>query len=175
MEPLQYISLAQMFFANCDREDFAGWFHRKKNGWEHFSGTRLRRETQFLALAFKNRGLSAGESIGIVANSCPEWIMADVATQLNQACVVPLFPNISTENFNYQCDDASVQVLLLDHLSVLAPSISELLPRFKTVICIDSESELPENGVYWKDLIDEGEVLSKLPESSAWQIGRAHV
>jgi len=65
MESLQYTSLAQMFFANCDREDFAGWFHRRPGGWEHFSGTRLRNETQFLALALRSRGLSAGESIGI--------------------------------------------------------------------------------------------------------------
>lgn len=168
MEPLQYTSLAQMFFANCDREDFAGWFHRKSDGWEHFSGTRLKRETQFLALAFKKKGLSAGESIGIVANSSPEWIMADVACQLNQARVVPLFPNISTENFIYQCDDASVQVLLLYRLSDLSPSICALMPRFKAVICIDPESEIPPNGCYWADLIKEGEKLSKLPESSLW-------
>ena len=174
METLQYTSLAQMFFANCDREDFAGWFHRKPDGWEHFSRKRLRQETLFLALAFKNRGLSAGESIGIVANSSPKWIMADVATQLNQARVVPLFPNISSENFNYQCDDASVQVLVLDRLSVLAPSIRELMSRFKAVICIESESELPANGVYWRDLIEEGEEFSKLQESSEWLNRQMH-
>ena len=174
MEPLQYTSLAQMFFANCDREDFAGWFHRKPDGWEHFSGTRLRREAQFLALAFRHRGLSSGESIGIVANSSPEWIIADVASQLNQARVIPLFPNISPENFNFQCDDASVQVLLLDRLSVLSQSLGQLLHRFKAVICIDPASDLPANGIYWKDLIDEGESLSKLPESSAWLNQQMH-
>lgn len=174
MEPLQYTSLAQMFFANCDREDFAGWFHRKPDGWEHFSGSRLRRETQFLALAFRHRGLSAGKSIGIVANSCPEWMMGDVAAQLNQARVIPLFPNISPENFNFQCDDALVQVLVLDRLSVLSPAIRELMPRFKAVICIDPESELPANGFYWKDLIEEGESLSRLPDSSAWLNQQMH-
>ena len=168
MEPLQYTSLAQVFFANCDREDFAGWFHRTSNGWEHFSGTRLKRETHFLALALKNRGLSAGESIGIVANSSPEWLMADVATQLNRARVVPLFPNVSAENVDYQCSDASVQVLVLYRLNDLLPPIRELLPRFKVVICIDPQSDLPPNGMYWGDLIKEGEALSKQPESSLW-------
>ena len=174
MESLQYTSLAQMFFANCDREDFAGWFHRRPGGWEHFSGTRLRNETQFLALALRNRGLSAGESIGIVANSSPEWIMADVACQLNQARVVPLFPNISTENFVFQCDDAMVQVLLLYRLSDLSPAIGSLMPRFKAVVCIDPESELPPNGIYWADLLKEGEALSKQPESSLWLNHQMH-
>ena len=174
MEPLQYTSLAHVFFANCDRENFAGWFHRTSEGWVHFSGTRLRHETQCLALAFRARGLAAGKSIGIVAESCPEWIMADVATQLNQARVVPLFPNISAENFNYQCDDASVEVLVLNNLSDLSPTIGVLMPRFKAVICIDKKSELPSNGVYWDDLVKEGEVLSKQPESSLWLNQQMH-
>jgi long-chain acyl-CoA synthetase len=174
MEPLQYTSLAHAFFANCDRENFAGWFHRTPNGWEHFSGTRLRQETQCLALAFRARGLTAGKSIGIVVNSCPEWIMADVATQLNQARVVPLFPNISAENFKYQCDDASVQVLLLNKLSDLSPAIGALMPNFKAVICLDRNSELPPNGVYWDDLVKEGVELSRQPESSLWLNQQMH-
>ena len=174
MEPLQYTSLAHAFFANCDRENFAGWFHRTPDGWVHFSGTRLRQETQCLALAFRARGLNAGKSIGVVVNSCPEWIMADVATQLNQARVVPLFPNISAENFKYQCEDASVQVLLLNKLSDLSPSIGALMPNFKAVICLDRNSELPPNGVFWDDLVKEGVELSKLPESSLWLNQQMH-
>ena len=100
--------------------------------------------------------------------------MADVATQLNQARVVPLFPNISAENFNYQCDDASVEVLVLNNLSDLSPTIGVLMPRFKAVICIDKKSELPSNGVYWDDLVKEGEVLSKQPESSLWLNQQMH-
>ena len=174
MEPLQYTSLAHVFFANCDRENFAGWFHRKQGKWIHFTGRRLRRETQYLALAFKERGLVAGKSIGIVADSSPEWIMADVAAQLNQAIVVPLFPNISAENFNYQCDDASVQVLVLNKLSDLSPAIVSLMSRFKVVICIDKRSELPPNGVFWDDLVKEGELLSRKPESSQWLNQQMH-
>jgi long-chain acyl-CoA synthetase len=174
MEPLQYTSLAHLFFANCDRENFAGWSHRKHGKWINFTGRRLRRETQYLALAFRARGLVAGKSIGIVAESCPEWIMADVATQLNQAKVVPLFPNISAENFNYQCDDASVQVLVLNKLSDLEPAIGALMPRFNAVICIDKHSELPANGVYWEDLVKEGEMLSRDPESSHWLNQQMH-
>jgi long-chain acyl-CoA synthetase len=100
--------------------------------------------------------------------------MADVATQLNQARVVPLFPNISAENFKYQCDDASVQVLLLNKLSDLSPSIGALMPNFKAVICLDRNSELPPNGVYWDDLVKEGVELSKLPESSLWLNQQMH-
>lgn len=168
MEPLQYQSLAQMFFANCDREDFAGWYHRKHEQWIHFPRQQLSRDTRSLALAFRKHGIQAEQSIGIVANSCPEWLMTDVASQLNHARVVPLFPNISSENFTFQCDDSDVQILLLNNVAELDPALQELLGRFKLVICIDPASECPANGVYWADLIREGLELSKDPESTAW-------
>ena len=168
MDTLRYTSLAQMFFVNCEREDFSGWYHRRRESWVYFPRQQLRKHTQFLALALKQRGLSKNQSVGIVANSCPEWVMTDVATQLNHARVVPLFPNISVENFSFQCDEADVQVLLVNDINELDPCIREQLPRFKTVICIDPYSDLPQNGIYWNDLMKEGEELSRKPESSLW-------
>lgn len=170
MEPLQTPSLVHLFFSNCEREDFAGWYHRKNEQWVHFPRTYLRDKTRFLALAFKNRGINPGQSIGIVANSCPEWIMADIASQINHAKVVPLFPNISSENFNFQCDDSDVQILLLNNVKDLDQPLKESLPRFKAVICIDPKSELPANGVYWEDLLKEGEALSKDEKSTLWLV-----
>lgn len=168
MELLQYQSLAHMFFANCEREDFAGWYHRKHEQWIHFPRQQLSRDTRSLALAFRKRGFKAHQSIGIVANSCPEWIMTDIATQLNHGQVVPLFPNISSENFKFQCDDSDVQILLLNNIAELDPALQEQLGRFKVVICIDPASDCPDNGIYWADLIREGQELAKSPDSSAW-------
>jgi long-chain acyl-CoA synthetase len=65
-------------------------------------------------------------------------------------------------------------VLVLNKLSDLDPSIGALMPRFKVVICIDKKSELPPNGVYWEDLVKEGEVLSREPESSLWLNQQMH-
>ncbi len=172
MEPLQTPSLVHLFFSNCEREDFAGWYHRKNEQWVHFSRQYLRDNTRFLALAFKNRGINPGQSIGIVANSCPEWIMTDIASQINHAQVVPLFPNISSENFNFQCDDADVQILLLNNVKELDPSLKECLGRFKAVICIDPASELPENGVYWENLLEEGKNLAKEEQSTLWLVNQ---
>lgn len=168
MEPLQYFSLTQMFFANCEREDFGGWFHRKHGHWVHFPKQDLRQKAFNLALALKERGLLAGQSVGIVANSCPEWITADVATQLNHAITVPLFPNISSENFNFQCDDSDVQILVLSNVDELDQGLQNSLDRFKAVVCIDPDSRLTPNGIYWNDLLKEGAELAKNPESTKW-------
>lgn len=168
MEPLQFTSLASMFFANCDRSDFGGWFQRKNDEWVHFSRSRLRRDTTAIALALREHGIEAGESIGIIAPSSVYWLIADVAAQINHATVVPLFPNISSENFSFQCDDSKVRVLIIDKVSQLDEPLQALLPNFKAIIQLDKEEKLLENGIYWDTLLVDGLNIIDKQESAFW-------
>ena len=168
MESLKYNSLPELFFATCHREIFGGWYQRRNREWTHFSRETLARDTQALALALHSRGVQEGESIGIIAGSSPYWIMADIATQINHARVVPLFPNISSENFNFQCDDSTVRLLVINNIADLDTSLKDSLSRFSTIICIDPSSELPDRGAYWNDLLSEGYALLQQQENAQW-------
>ena len=168
MESLKFNSLPDLFFATCKRADFGGWYQRQSGAWTHFSGESLARDTRAMAVALHNRGVQAGESIGIIAGSSPDWIMADIATQVNHARVVPLFPNISSENFNFQCDDSIVSILIVNSMADLEAPLKDSLSRFSTIICIDSASALPDNGVYWDDLLTEGYSLIQEEEYQDW-------
>lgn len=168
MEPLQFTSLVSMFFANCDRSDFGGWFQRNGGEWDHFTRSRLRRDTTAIALALREHGLLADESIGIIAPSSVYWLITDLATQINHAQVVPLFPNISSENFSFQCEDSNVKVLVLQNISQLDAPLKELLPKFKFIVVIDPNSELPPNGIYWNMMIQDGLRIIDQQASVLW-------
>ena len=168
MEPLKYSSLPSLFLSNCKRKDFGGWYQRVNGAWVHFSPETLEQDTKALALAFRNRGLKPGQSMGIIARSSPYWLMADIATQINHARTVPLFPNISSENFSFQCDDSDVSVLILDTISDLDVPLKDLLGRFSTIVCIDGASEMPPQGVFWDDLLAEGYALLQQEENLRW-------
>ena len=156
MEELQFKSLPAMFLANCDRSDFKGWYHRKNGEWIHYSKKKLKTDTKALALALNSLGLTQNESVGIIAPSSPNWLIADIAIQLNHACVVPLFPNISSENFSFQSIDSNIKILIVNSIEELDEPLLEILPQFKTVICIESSSSLPANGIYWNELLKRG-------------------
>jgi long-chain acyl-CoA synthetase len=156
MEPLDYSSLPSMFFANCERSDFKGLHHRKNGEWIHYSKELLKNNTKALALALNSLGLKEKESVGIIAPSSPNWLIADIAIQLNQARVVPLFPNISSENFSYQSKDANIKILIINSIEELDVPLLESLPSFPTIICIEKSSSLPANGIYWDELIKRG-------------------
>ena len=168
MESLKINSLPELFFTTCNREDFGGWYQRRNGAWTHFSREALARDTRSIAIALHNRGVQKGESIGIIAGSSPYWIMADIATQINHARVVPLFPNISSENFNFQCDDSIVSILIVNKMADLETSLKDSLSRFTTIICIDSASALPDNGIFWDDLLTEGYALLQQEERNKW-------
>ncbi|MCF0215319.1 MAG: long-chain fatty acid--CoA ligase [Fibrobacteraceae bacterium] len=174
MEPLQFTSLPSLFFTNCNRTDFEGWFQRVNGEWIHFSREKIKRETEALALAFHDHGIKEKESIGIIAPSSPAWVFADIAAQINHAAIVPLFPNISFENFDFQCKDANVQILVIYNISDLEAPLREKLSRFKTVICIDPTTELPENGIYWDDLIKDGYGLLQEESAPQWIESQIH-
>ena len=168
MEPLQFNSLAGMFFSVCARHGFGGWYKRIDGQWVHYSGNELRDTAISVAVALNSRGLGTRESVGIIAPSSPEWILADIAIQINHARTVPLFPNISSENFQFQCDNSEVKILFVNSVAELEDPLKQFLGQFKLVICIDPKSSLPENAIYWNDLIDEGRRLCEQGKYFSW-------
>ena len=72
MEELQFNSLPAMFFANCDRSDFRGWYHRKDGEWIHYSKESLKKNTKAFALTLNALGLNKSEGVGIIAPSSPD-------------------------------------------------------------------------------------------------------
>ena len=168
MEQLQFTSLPSMFLATCNRSDFKGWYHRKNGEWLHYSKKKLKNDTIALALALNDLGLTENESVGIIAPSSPNWLIADFATQLNHACVVPLFPNISSENFTYQSSDANVKILVIESIEDLDLPLLDNLKQFNTIVCIEKESSLPANGLYWDDLLNAGYKLLDNENSKEW-------
>lgn len=168
MEDLQFTSLPSMFLANCDRSDFKGWYHRKDGEWFSYSPKTLKSNTLALALALHDLGLKDNESVGIIAPSSPNWLIADMAVQLNHACVVPLFPNISSENFAYQSSDANIKILVINSIEDLDIPLLEMLSIFNKIVCIDNDSFLPANGIYWDELIKEGCKLLANKEQAKW-------
>ena len=75
---------------------------------------------------------------------------------MNHVRVIPLFPNISSENFSYESSDANIKILIVNSIEELDAPLLENLPSFKTIICINKNSSLPANGIYWDELLKRG-------------------
>ena len=168
MQMNNFHSIPALFLDMCRAKDFPGWFRRVNGSWEEYSGEKLEEMLFFASLAFAKYGVGEGKSLGIIANTSPNWIVADLACEVCHAPTVPLFPNISEEHFQFQCDDSEIAFLAVDNVECLDPGIRKLLARFRYIICFDDSAKLPINGVYWKSLLKEGEILSKEYGTREW-------
>lgn len=168
MQENRFRSVPGLFWNLCEAEDFPGWDLRRDGAWVHYSPERLRKIFFFATLAFSKLGVSESATLGIIAKTSPDWIVADLACESCHAPTVPLFPNISEEHFEFQCEDSHVAFLAVDNVESLDISIQRRLSNFRRVICFDESAKLPANGIHWKSLLQSGEVLAKSEGAFEW-------
>lgn len=168
MSTLLHPSLCTLFIKTCNRSDFPGWYLRKNGDWVFYSKKTLKNNLFNLAYALHKRGLNNKKNLGIIAPTSPDWIIADLAVQICQGVTVPLFPNISSDNFLYQCEDAGVEFLVIESISSLEKPLQEALSSFHLIICLDSTEPKPENGIYWDELVEEGRLQATPKEIKGW-------
>jgi len=85
-----------------------------ENGiWRNISEKEFVKNIYKLSSAFKKAGVKKGTTVAIVSPSSPFWLMIDYALQDIGAISVPIFANISHENFEYELKDADVQYIYI--------------------------------------------------------------
>jgi long-chain acyl-CoA synthetase len=90
-------------------------FNYYENGvWQGISNEGFLYDLKRLTYGLISLGLKKGDHVGIMANSSPYWTMADLAIIMAGGIVVPLFANISDENFIYEVAQANVKYLFVE-------------------------------------------------------------
>lgn len=73
----------------------------ENSAWRSYSTQDYLQEVKYLALALTQLGVKKGDCVGIVAPSSPKWSIADLSILAIGAVCIPLFSNISTDNFQF--------------------------------------------------------------------------
>src|SRR5574343_193205 len=63
-------------------------------------------------------GVNKGDNVALVSNNRYEWNVMDIAIQQVGAIVVPLYPNISENDYKYILNDASIKLIQLKVLPI---------------------------------------------------------
>ena len=124
-----------------------------------------------LSLGIGALGVSAGDRVAIVAESRPEWIMADLAILAGGAVTVPIYPTLSAGQVRYILQDSGARVaivstkLQLDKLQ----EIRHLLPALEAVVVME-----PAAGAAGSALtLDELESRGHARMTAEWGAGKA--
>ena len=162
------MNLARIFLNTCENKGFLGWYFRENNAWTSYPKEQLKKDLFLMSLALEPRGVSLNQNVGIIAPTSPHWIIADLAIQLVGGISVPLFPNISTKNFSFQCEEANVKFLIVKNIEELDLALQEKCHSFQWIISLEPIQNPKENMIEWNDLLEEATLLAENINPDEW-------
>lgn len=88
--------------------------------WRPWSTKQVLEAVRYLALGLTSLGIKRGDFVGILSTPSPRWTIANYAIQVAGAVAVPIFPNISEENFLYEVKETGLKHIFVEHLQPIA-------------------------------------------------------
>lgn len=116
-------------------------FMTKVNGqWIPKSNQTFIDEAMIVSRGLIAFGVNKGDNVALVSNNRYEWNVMDIAIQQVGAIVVPLYPNISENDYKYILNDASIKLIVVGNaeLSQKIQNIKSEVPSLQHLFSFDS-------------------------------------
>lgn len=156
MEPLH--TIAEVIQHIDDNYSNPKAFNYLDNGhWKHISTEAFIFDLKRLTFGLISLGLRRGDKVGILAESSPQWSLADLAIIMAGGISVPLFARISHENFIYECAQANIRFLFVKGEDQWI-MYDEHRNLFEKVIGLDELGEI-DGAMKFHDILQIGEVM----------------
>lgn len=140
----------------CNQEAFN---YQTDAGWDTISTQTFCSQIKYIALGLHNLGVKKKDMVGIFAHSSTRWTIADLAIASIGAVSVPLFSNLSVENFEFE-----VKQTQMKHIFVAGEEEWKLLRKqsntFQNVISLYDEGE-DRAAFRFQELLEQGRSLDE--------------
>jgi long-chain acyl-CoA synthetase len=103
--------------------------YKRDKKWHDIPGAQLLERVRNLALALRRLGVHPGDRVALLAESCPEWSVADYAILANGAVNVPIYPTQTVDQVEFILRNSGAQVLFLSN----AKQLRRVLPALDSL------------------------------------------
>jgi long-chain acyl-CoA synthetase len=80
--------------------------------WRKYSASEFCETSDAIAYGLLNMGIEKGDKIALISTNRPEWALVDFAIAKIGAINVPIYPNITTEDYQYILDDCQAKIMI---------------------------------------------------------------
>ena len=111
--PLRIFDLLPFYMERYADKDcmFAGIQQGK---WIKYDGHRFCQLTHGLSLSLLRMNIRKGDKVALIATNSPQWNMIDFAVMQIGAILVPIYPNISVDEFDYILEHSEAKAIFVD-------------------------------------------------------------
>ena len=150
--PSRIFELAEFTRQNFNKKDvLAG----KQNGiWRKYSAEEYVNTTNAIGYGLLNIGMDRGDKIAVISANRPEWSLVDMGINKIGAINVPIYPNITTADYEYIIKDAGVKILFVGSEEIFE-KVHMLVDKIDVLEAIYAFDEI-EGAKDWNDLIKDG-------------------
>ncbi len=124
--------------------------YKREREWRGLTGAQLDERVRNVALGLRSLGVMKGDRVGIIADSCPEWTIADYGTLACGAITVPIYPTQALDQVTFIIRNSGIKVLFI--------SGTRLLKRIQPSLEALRKNELPQLVMF--ETRNEGEKVS---------------
>lgn len=126
--------------------------------WISLNTEEFLREVRHLALGLTTLGINKGAKVGLMSPSSSRWTIADLAIMSIGAITVPLFANISEENFHFEVAQANIKTIFI---AGVEPNqcYAKNKDLFHNAIDLEYGSKPVEGMIAYQELLDRGREL----------------
>lgn len=95
-------------------------------------------------------GVKPGDRVGIVSSNRFEWNVSDIAIQQVGGIVVPIYPNISTNDYKYIFNDSGIKICFVGNSELFEKlnGIKSDIASLEGLYCYDQHESIP----FWKEV-----------------------
>lgn len=151
MQELQTIGQVLQFIEKHYANPRALAWHNGK--WHYLSTREFIKQVKQVAWALVSLGIQRGDRVGIVALPSARWTIADLAIMSIGAVSVPLFANISEDNFQFEINQCQLKTVFVGGADQWERCQAHK-HLFQNIISLDDTS--PQGTIGYADLLQKG-------------------
>src|SRR5450755_4400885 len=154
---MSLLTLNDIFFAVVERDARMVMMYRKPTGWASLSSHEFYRSVAGVARALREWGIASGDRVAIISENRPQWTIADFASLLLGAVVVPIYPTLTGEQTAYVLRDSGARVAFVSSEAQLQKVLGiKDQPSAEKIVVMDTEAVASPRAVSMDSLMHGG-------------------
>jgi long-chain acyl-CoA synthetase len=122
-------TINEIFFTIVERGLARVMLFCAANQWVPISSQKLYQQVAGVARAFQQWGVAKGDRVAILSENRPEWAVADFASLLLGAVVVPIYPTLTAQQTAYILSDSGAKLIVVS-------------AQLRKVLCVQRQTAL---------------------------------
>ena len=122
--------------------------------WDTYTQKKYAETTDTLASALIELGIVPGDRVAIISGNRPEWNILDMAIMKIGGISVPVYPNITEEDYRYILNHCGAKLVVVEGVEVMQKigNILPEVPALERVFTFKDRGRFP----YWEQLLELG-------------------